>query len=155
MRKLLIIHTAVLLALAMVSLSAAATFETDFDDLHKFDRSLPAWKFGRGLTNFFTGPYEFLANTTNEAIAGSYEGAYDGGLQGSFAGGFNGFIAGAFSGTWKGLRRMTTGVMEMITFWKPEYGPTIEPEWGTRNRAFGSMDYFDPDPYWYWGPARD
>lgn len=153
MKKLLIISTALLLTLAMASVSAA--FETDFDDLHKFDRSLPAWKFGRGVTNILTAPYELIANTTNEAIAGSYEGAYDGGLQGSLAGGFNGFIAGTFSGTWKGLRRLTTGALEMITFWKPEYGPTIEPEWGTRNAAFGSIDYFNADPYWYWGPTRN
>jgi len=153
MKKLLIIKTALILALAMASFSAA--FETDFDDLHKFDRSLPAWKFGRGVTNILTAPYEFWVNMSNEAIAGSYEGAYDGGLEGSLAGGLNGFIAGTFSGTWKGLRRMTTGALEMLTFWKPEYGPTVEPEWGTRNMAFGSMDYFQPDPYWYWGPARD
>ncbi len=152
MKKMLIIHAAVLIALAMVS--ATWAFETDFDDLQKFDRSLPAWKFGRGITNIFTAPYELVVNPTNEAIQGGYHGAYDNGLQGWIAGSFNGFIAGTFSGALKAFRRMTTGALEMATFWKPEYGPTVEPEYGTRNLAFGSIDYFNPDPFWYWGPER-
>jgi hypothetical protein len=30
----------------------------------------------------------------------------------------------------------------------------MDPEWGTRNLAFGARDYFDPDPFWYTGPER-
>jgi hypothetical protein len=49
---------------------------------------------------------------------------------------------------------MTTGAVEMLTFWKPEYGPTIDPTYGTRCKAWGEGDYFSPEPFWYTGPWR-
>ncbi len=86
---------------------------------------------------------------TNNAIKGAYKGAYDGGFQGYVAGGTNGLIAGIVPGLVYGFRRMTTGALEILTFWKPEYGPTMDPEYGTRNLAFGNQDYFRSEPFWY------
>ncbi len=35
--------------------------------------------------------------------------------------------------------------MEILTFWKPEFGPTIEPLYGTRDKSFaGPQDFFRP-----------
>lgn len=65
----------------------------------------------------------------------------------------NGYIAGFSIGVVKGVKRMTTGAVEVLTFWKPEYGPTIDPTYGTRCKAFGDTDYFDPEPFWYRGPT--
>lgn len=152
MRK--IVTMAMVAALTVGIGSWCLAYETDFDDLRRFDRNLPAWKFGRGVTNILSGPAELFSNVTNNAIEGMYWGAYDEGLQGAMAGSFNGMIAGSFSGVYKMVRRMTTGALEMITFWKPEYGPTIDPTYGTRCRAFPANDYFDPDPFWYYGPPR-
>ncbi len=140
------------LCLSLVGLAQA--FETDFDDIERFDRSLPAWKFGRGIVNILSGPREFCTHMSNNAIKGAYVGAYDGSLQGYIAGATNGYIAGFFPGLYYGLRRMTVGALEVITFWKPEYGPTLDPHYGTRVDAMGYQDFFDPDPYWYNGPAR-
>ena len=81
---------------------------------------------------------------TNEALNGSYAGAYNEGMYGSVAGVLNGYIAGFSIGVVKGVKRMTTGAVEVLTFWKPEYGPTIDPTYGTRCKAFGDTDYFDP-----------
>lgn len=144
------------LALAVLLLAAiggtACAFETDFDDLRHFDRSLPAWKFGRGVVNVLSGPYEFFVNVTNAAIDGGYYGAYDGALHGFIAGSTNGVIAGSWTGAVAAGRRMTRGLLEMVTFWKPEYGPTLDPEYGTR--CLADSDYFDPNPFWYAGPPR-
>ena len=130
----------------------ALAFETDFDDLRRYDRSLPAWKLGRGVVNLLSAPVDLIAEMTNSAIDGSYYGAYDGGLQGYLAGSTNGIIAGSITGTFKAAKRATTGLLEMFTFWKPEYGPTVEPLYGTRNRADGH--FFDKDPFWYIGPEQ-
>ena len=132
----------------------AHAFETDFDDINQFDRNLMWWKFGRGVTNVLSGPYELFTEMGNNAIHGAYVGAYDGSLQGYMAGSANGYIAGFFSGMYKGLRRMTTGALEIVTFWKPEYGPTLDPLYGTRDEAMGYHDFFKPEPFWYNGPAR-
>lgn len=129
-------------------------FETDFDDLNRFDRNLPGWKLGRGITNILFAPNELFAHTTNNAIKGAYAGAYDGGLHGYMAGSLNGFLAGIGPGMIGMVRRITTGALEIATFWKPEYGPTLDPQWGTRCLAGGPLDLFDPDPYWYNGPWR-
>jgi putative exosortase-associated protein (TIGR04073 family) len=148
------IHIAIIV-LAMVSFgSMCLAYETDFDDLKRFDRNLPAWKLGRGFVNILSLPEEIFANMTNNAINGSYNGAYSEGLHGSVAGALNGYIAGIIPGVCKGVRRMTTGMLEILTFWKPEYGPTIDPQYGTRCKAFGEQDYFNPQPFWYWGPDR-
>lgn len=152
MKKIATIAMAVLVTLGIASWCLA--YETDFDDLRRFDRSLPAWKFGRGIVNILGGPAEVFSNITNNAIDGAYNGAYDEGLQGAMSGSLNGAIAGTSSGLYKMVRRMTTGALEMITFWKPEYGPTLDPVYGTRCRAFPPQDYYDPDPWWYWGPPR-
>ena len=76
-----------------------------------------------------SGPHELLTHMTNNSIKGAYKGAYDGGLHGYLAGATNGLIAGTFTGLIAGFRRMTTGVLEILTFWKPEYrsdhGPGI------------------------------
>ncbi|HMK34366.1 MAG TPA: hypothetical protein VK463_04810 [Desulfomonilaceae bacterium] len=146
-----IITTAILLA-ATASLCFA--FETDFDDLQRFDRTLPGWKLGRGVVNILGAPQELFANMTNNAINGNYYGAYDEGMYGSWAGAMNGYIAGMFPGVGRMLKRATTGMLEIATFWKPEYGPTMDPTYGTRCRAFGDEDYFNPNPFWYWGPSR-
>jgi hypothetical protein len=130
----------------------AGAYETDFDDLNKFDRSLPAWKFGRGVVNVFSAPVEIISNMTNYAIDGSYYGAYDGALQGYIAGATNGMIAGSIAGTVLAAKRATTGILEILTFWKPEYGPTMDPLYGTRNRADGH--FFQKDSFWYIGPPR-
>jgi putative exosortase-associated protein (TIGR04073 family) len=152
MRKLIILASSLILIL---SLSAASFgFETDFDDLRQFDRNLPGWKFGRGVSNVLFAPNELWTNMVNSAINGNYNGAYDTGLLGSWAGALNGYVAGIFPGTARMLQRATTGVIEMLTFWKPEYGPTMDPEYGTRCKAFGPQDYFNPNPFWYWGPPR-
>ena len=37
-------------------------YETDFDDVEPFDRSLPAWKLGHSLVNMISGPLEFCAH---------------------------------------------------------------------------------------------
>lgn len=129
-------------------------YETDFDDLQAFDRSLPAWKLGRGLVNIISGPHEFCAHVSNAAIDGAYNGAYESGFYGHIAGSLNGFIAGSVTGLVAAVKRTTLGALEVATFWKPEYGPTLDPEYGTRCRAFGDQDYFDPDPFWYTGPPR-
>ena len=129
-------------------------YETDFDDLERFDRNLRGWKIGRGFVNILLGPYELFTNMTNNAIKGAYYGAYDGSLPGYVAGATNGYIAGIGPGMYKGLRRMTTGALEILTFWKPEYGPTVDPQWGTRDLTWPEQDYFDPDPFWYNGPER-
>ncbi len=140
------------MVLSLGGLSIA--YETDFDDLRRFDRNLPTWKLGRGVTNLLSLPQEVIANMTNNAINGSYNGSYEEGLWGSVAGATNGYVAGFFPGVIKGLRRMTTGVVEILTFWKPEYGPTIDPQYGTRCKAFGQEDFYNPHPFWYWGPDR-
>jgi len=140
--------------LIILTASWAVAWETDFDDLRKFDRTLPGWKLGRGFCNLLAFPYELFINMSNFAIDGQYNGAYDNGLWGSLMGPLNGAIAGAGHGTYLGMKRMTLGALEILTFWKPEYGPTMDPEYGTRNRAFGDQDYFDPNPYWYTGPRR-
>jgi len=152
MKKIVTVAMVATLTLGIGSWCLA--YETDFDDLRRFDRNLPAWKLGRGLTNIIGAPAEVFSNMTNDAIEGAYWGAYDEGFHGAVAGSFNGMIAGSFSGLYKMVRRMTTGALEMITFWKPEYGPTVDPTYNTRCRAFGSQDYFDPDPFWYYGPPR-
>lgn len=145
-----IFTAAITFSLIMVIGCCAFAYETDFDDLGRFDRNLPAWKFGRGVTNMMSGPYELLTHMTNNAIKGAYHGSYDGGFKGNISGALNGFIAGTGTGLLYGLRRMTVGALEMLTFWKPEYGPTMDPTYGTRNLAWGRQDYFDPDqPYWY------
>ena len=147
MKKTLIFTIALVLALGAAY--HALAYETDFDDIQEFDRSLPFWKFGRGVTNVLSGPHELLTHMTNNSIKGAYKGAYDGGFHGYLAGATNGLIAGTFTGLIAGFRRMTTGALEILTFWKPEYGPTMDPEYGTRNLAFGSQDYFNPQPFWY------
>ncbi len=153
MRKAMTASIAVVLVLLITCLSFA--FETDFDDLKRFDRSLPSWKLGRGVVNVVSGPYELYANIVDSMINGSYVGAYDGALQGYLAGAGNGFIAGAVNGIYLGVRRTAVGAMEILTFWKPEFGPTIEPLYGTRDKSFaGPQDYFDPDPWWFNGPMR-
>jgi putative exosortase-associated protein (TIGR04073 family) len=150
-RSLILIATAALL----VGLGCwAHAFETDFDDIRRYDGNLMWWKFGRGFTNAAAGPYELFTNMANQAVKGAYVGAYDGGLQGYLAGSTNGYIAGFFYGLYRGVQRTTLGVLEMLTFWKPEYGPTLDPVYGTRNDTFGSQDYFNPDPFWYNGPTR-
>jgi len=153
MKKACILGATIILA--FVHVSVALAYETDFDDLRKFDRSLPAWKFGRGVVNIMAGPYELLTTMTNAMINGQYNGSYDNGLWGSMAGSMNGFIAGTFTGSHRAVQRMTRGCLEILTFWKPEYGPTLDPEYGTRNRAFTDNDYFDPNPFWYYGPPRE
>jgi len=138
----------------ITSVHTCFSFETDFDDLRRFDRSLPSWKLGRGIVNILGAPQEFFATVTNNAIKGNYNGAYEEGFYGSLAGSLNGYIGGTIPGINRMLRRFTTGMLEVATFWKPEYGPTMEPQYGTRCRAFGDQDYFDPDPFWYLGPSR-
>jgi putative exosortase-associated protein (TIGR04073 family) len=152
MKKVFTAATALILALALVCTCFA--FETDFDDLNKFDRNLPGWKFGRGVVNILIAPLELITQPTNNAIKGGYWGAYDGGAKGWIAGSTNGFIAGVGPGVYGAVKRATTGVLEILTFWKPEYGPTIDPEYGTRSLAWGKRDYFDTDPFWYTGPWR-
>jgi putative exosortase-associated protein (TIGR04073 family) len=152
MRKLLFAAVAALLVLSFAGRSPA--YETDFDDLQRFDRNLPSWKFGRGVSNIVGGPAELFTSVTNNALEGAYYGAYDEGVQGAVAGSFNGFVAGIFPGFVNALRRMTTGGLEMLTFWKPEYGPTLDPTWQTRCRAWPDQDFFNPEPFWYWGPDR-
>jgi len=151
MKKL---STIAIVFLVLATAASSFAYETDFDDLRRFDRNLPGWKFGRGVVNILSGPSELFASMTNNAIEGNYYGAYDEGIHGAAAGALNGAIAGIFPGVSNMVRRMTTGVLEVLTFWKPEYGPTIDPTWGTRCRAWGDQDYFDPNPFWYTGPSR-
>ncbi len=153
MKRILTATIAVALMLVITCLSFA--YETDFDDLKRFDRSLPAWKLGRGVVNIISAPYELWVNVTNSMIDGAYVGAYDGALQGYLAGTGNGFIAGATTGVYLGVRRLTVGAMEILTFWKPEFGPTIEPLYATRDKSFaGPQDYFSPEPWWFNGPMK-
>lgn len=128
--------------------------ETEFDNLLSYGNNLPGWKFGRGLTNVLLGPHELFATMTNSAIAGSYDGAYRAGFHGSIAGSLNGYIAGSGLGLKRMVKRMTMGCLEMLTFWRPEYGPTTKHPYGTRSMVFGHQDYFDQDPFWYNGPSR-
>lgn len=151
----IVLTTTVALAMVMTLASLGPAYETDFDDLREFDRNLPGWKLGRGVVNIISGPHELITHVTNNAIKGAYHGAYDGGLQGYLAGSVNGMIAGTGKGMLYALRRMTTGALEILTFWKPEYSPTMEPLYGTRNLAFGYRDYRTPGtPFWYGGPER-
>ena len=152
MRKTSTMVLAVVLVMGVGSWSIA--YETDFDDLQQFDRSLRWWKLGRGVVNILTAPAEVVTNMNNYAINGAYNGSYECGLQGYFAGATNGFIAGSVVGFGRSLKRATTGALEVLTFWKPEYGPTMEPIYGTRARAFTDNDYFNPSPFWYLGPPR-
>jgi putative exosortase-associated protein (TIGR04073 family) len=153
MRQIVIAVSTLCLILTMTCLSFA--FETDFDDLYRFDRSLPSWKLGRGIVNMVGAPQELFSTMTNSAIKGNFNGAYEEGFYGSWAGALNGYIAGIIPGVTRTIQRFTTGMMEVATFWKPEYGPTMEPVHGTRCRAFGESDYFSSDPFWYWGPLRN
>jgi hypothetical protein len=150
--RMSILKIALAAVLVAVVGGKALAFETDFDDLKHFDRSLPAWKLGRGVVDVLSGPHELFAHMTNAAIDGGYYGAYDDGLQGFMAGSANGFIAGSLTGAVAMAKRMTTGLLEIVTFWKPEYGPTLDPEYGTRCQA--DPHYFDPEPFWYLGPER-
>jgi putative exosortase-associated protein (TIGR04073 family) len=150
MRKLVTTATAVTLVLGMACFALA--YESDFDDLYEFNRGLPGWKLGRGVTNILSAPYEVFVNMTNNAIDGATKGAYYDGLQGYLMGSLNGFIAGVGPGVWNGFRRMTTGALEILTFWKPEYGPTIDPEYGTHNRSFPAFDYYNTNNFWYVRP---
>lgn len=144
-----------IIALVMATMAATSfAYETDFDDLRRFDRNLPSWKLGRGFVNILNGPSELFAAMTNNAIDGNYYGAYDEGIMGAMSGGLNGAIAGVLPGVYNMVRRMTTGTLEILTFWKPEYGPTVDPTWATRCRAWPEQDYFDPNPFWYSGPPR-
>ncbi len=152
MKKFLILAVAMVLLIGISCWSFA--FETDFDDLNNFDRCLPAWKLGRGFVDLISGPHELATHFANSAINGAYVGSYESGCWGNIAGSLNGMIAGTASGLVYGLKRMTLGALEIATFWKPEYGPTMDPEYGTRCRAFGDQDYFDPNPFWYTGPPR-
>jgi putative exosortase-associated protein (TIGR04073 family) len=152
MRKFLTIVSTCLLVCGAASWSPA--FETDFDDLRRFDNNLPGWKLGRGIVNMFGLPHEMVTHVTNNAIKGAYAGSYEGGFFGYLAGSANGIIAGFFPGVYYGVRRMTTGAVEVLTFWRPEYGPTIDPQYGSRNLAFTERDYFNENPYWYTGPPR-
>ena len=92
MKNLSIALLAAIFVLGTVCFSFA--YETDFDDLRRFDRTLPAWKLGRGVVNVLSAPYEMIATMTNASVDGAYYGAYDGGLQGYLAGSTNGLIAG-------------------------------------------------------------
>jgi putative exosortase-associated protein (TIGR04073 family) len=151
MKKFVILATAAILVVSISCLSFA--YETDFDDLHRFDRNLPAWKLGRGIVNVLGAPQELLACMTNNAIDGERWGAYDEGMFGSLAGALNGHLAGIFPGVTRMLKRAGTGLLEIATFWKPEYGPTMEPTYGTRCYAWGYQDYFSAHPFWYMGPG--
>jgi hypothetical protein len=152
MKRFFITATAAILILGIGCWSFA--YETDFDDLQRLDRNLPSWKFGRGIVNILSFPHELISNMTNGAIQGAYTGSYYDGLYGYVAGSLNGFIAGTGSGVYCGMRRVTTGMLEVLTFWKPEYGPTIDPLYGTHNQAFTSRDYYNPDNFWYNGPSN-
>lgn len=152
MRKLLAPALITVMLLGMASWGLA--YETEFNDLHRFDRSLPGWKLGRGVNNVIAAPMELFTHMTNAAIKGSYEGAYDNSMQGYLGGATAGYISGFVTGIPAVARRATTGLLEILTFWKPEYGPTIDPEYGTRQQIFGKQDFFDPDPFWYNGPVR-
>jgi putative exosortase-associated protein (TIGR04073 family) len=145
--------TAIIILVVAMSASCFA-YETDFDDLRRFDRNLPQWKLGRGFVNILNGPGELFTSITNNAIEGNYYGAYDEGIQGAAGGALNGAIAGVIPGVYNMMRRMTTGALEILTFWKPEYGPTMDPTWATRCRAWGEQDFYDPHPFWYTGPDR-
>ena len=83
MKKFVLIATAAILMASLASLSFA--YETDFDDLNRFDRTLPGWKLGRGIVNILGAPQELFANMTNNAINGSYSGTYDEGINGSIS----------------------------------------------------------------------
>lgn len=152
MRRFAILALTTLLLVSLAGWSCAQ--ETDFDDLRRHDRNLPGWKLGRGLTNLVSGPHELLTNMINGAIKGAYWGSYSEGVHGYLAGSANGIVGGFFPGVKKAMRRTTLGALEILTFWKPEYGPTMDPEYGTRGKQWGMQDYFDPDPWWYNGPAR-
>lgn len=152
MKKLVTVVAALVLVAGIGSISFA--YESDFDDIYKADRNLPMWKLGRGIVNLFGLPHELLTNMANEAIKGGRHGAYDGGFPGYVAGTANGIFAGMAIGIRKGLQRMTTGGLEIMTFWKPEYGPTLDPIYGTRAMQFGKVDYFDPEPFWDYGPMN-
>ncbi len=145
------VFTAAIALILVVGIGCCTfAYETDFDDLRRFDRNLPGWKLGRGITNMMSGPHELFTHVTNSAIKGAYYGAYDGGFHGHLSGSINGFIAGTRTGILSGLRRMTLGALEVLTFWKPEYGPTMDPTYGSRALAWGQQDYFDPGtPFWY------
>lgn len=150
MRKFMTLTLAIVLVLGIGCWAFA--YETDFDDLTRFDKDLPWWKFGRGVVNILSFPHELLTNMTNNAIEGARTGAYYDGLYGYMAGSFNGFVAGIVPGMTSGVRRMTTGALEILTFWKPEYGPTIDPLYGTHNKSFGAGDYYNENNFWYYGP---
>ena len=92
MKRFLISAVAMVLVAGMGCWSFA--YETDFDDLNAFDRSLPAWKLGRGLVNMVSGPHEIAAHVANATINGGYNGAYESGWWGHIAGSVNGMIAG-------------------------------------------------------------
>ena len=60
------IVTIAMLALIVVGMGSwCLAYETDFDDLRRFDRNLPAWKFGRGLANIIGAPAELFSNMVN------------------------------------------------------------------------------------------
>lgn len=152
MKKLLAMVTALVLIVGVGG--SALAYESDFDDIHKTNRDLPFWKLGRGVVNLFGLPHELVTNMTNESIKGGRQGAYEGSWPGFMAGSLNGALAGMAIGIKKGLERMTRGGLEILTFWKPEYGPTIEPTWGTRSMQFGQQDFYESEPFWDTGPPK-
>ncbi|MDQ1240528.1 MAG: hypothetical protein QG577_2714 [Thermodesulfobacteriota bacterium] len=134
--------------------SDALAGEVEFDHLGRVDVCLPSWKFSRGLNNVLGGPHELVTYMTNYAIQGSYNGAYENGFYGYVSGATTGYVAGIFPGLYHMVKRMSSGCLEILTFWRPEYGPVTGPTYGVRGLASGSTDYFNKDPFWYVGPTR-
>jgi len=128
--------------------------EVEFDHLGRVEANLPSWKFSRGLNNVLGGPHELVTYMTNYATLGSYHGAFENGFYGYVSGAMTGYAAGFFPGLYHMVKRMSSGCLDMLTFWRPEYGPVHGPTYGLRGLASGSTDYFQKDPFWYFGPTR-
>jgi len=140
--------------LLLVNGAIAGDCETEFDQLIPTNRVLPSWKLGRAATDVLGGPHELFAYMTNYAALGSYNGAYHDGFYGSVSGAVAGYVAGFFPGLYHMVKRMSTGCLDMVTFWRPDVRPINRPTHALRGLGSETSDYFDKDPYWYIGPQR-
>lgn len=145
---------ATMILLSLAHEAAAEICETDFDRLITTDKRVPAWKLGRAATDILCGPNELFAYMTDYAVLGSYSGAYSGGFYGSVSGALAGYVAGFFPGLYHMVKRMSTGCLDMVTFWRPDVRPIHRSTNVLRGLGSGPSDYFDKEPYWYFGPPR-
>ncbi len=145
---------AVLFLCSLANAAGAGNSETEFDQLIPGNIQLPSWKLGRAATDVLGGPNELFSYMTHYAILGSYKGAYHEGFYGSVSGALSGYVAGFFPGLYHMVKRMSSGCLDMLTFWRPDTRPVEISNHALKRLGSGPSDYFDKEPFWYMGPPR-